>query len=830
MDEDKSKEQSHIGVEREPDLQPQRRRRRAHPPPKPVRTRSAHGAALERSVDAAVASVDAARQSAGIATDRMLVVEFRSWDSGCRNVFEERFGASVVDERLVRDESGTGLTQVLVQFPSGQHVARLRAQTEEYLRDSEHTSDLPPGLRRDFFDGLETVRALSRADRLGARLREHGFPDTDLFYIDVDLWHPGTSSGAREILEHLRRLCTDRGGRVTEDLRTSSLVLARVQATRVLAETLLGLDIVAQVNLPPVLPAVYDSLFDPTEPLPEHTTPTGSEPIVVVVDSGVLPGHPLLRGWVVDERDFDSGESTAHDRHGHGTQVAGLALYGDVAECLKARAWSPRVMIASAKVLRRDSQGSSAALFPEEHRPEALVERAIRHFHEERGCRVFNLSLGNRDDVYAGGRQFAWAEVLDQLARELGIVIVVAAGNNATPPMPQGVTTRAEFQACVRDALLTDPSARLCNPATSAIAITVGSVARSARPRSRDAFAGAPVGAPAPFSRVGPGYESKPTQRAIKPEFVAFGGNYAVRARAGQQATWVEQDIYLGEPTTRLNLDGGRPLGAVSGTSFAVPHVSHAAAWALEAVNRSLGSMDANAARALLGVCSATPPCGREWVLDPEGKEGWERLRLVGYGMVDVKRVHGSLANDACLVATDVVDEDHWHVYRIPVPAGFGEGRGRRGVAVALAFDPPVRASRREYLARTMWVEVLKGLSIDDVRRFRSRHTGMGTAPRLPQANQLEMRPTKTDVQWSTLQVRRKEWTRFRGLPVVAGSTEAALHIVVGCQSRFAHGEGPGQGYGLAIRFWHEDASVQIYQQLKARVRPRVRVRQRVSG
>ena len=371
-------------------------------------------------------------------------------------------------------------------------------------------------------------------------------------------------------------------GEVTDELRTTSLVLARVSASTDLADLLLDFDLVAQVNLPPALPDAYGAIFDDIDPLPDHATPNGDEPIVGVLDSGVLAGHPLLRGWVVEERDF-SEEGTAADLHGHGTQVAGLAVYGDVAQCIESGIWEPQVLIASAKVLQRDRWDQETTVFPEHRRPESVVDEAIRYLHRERGCRVFNLSAGNRDDIYAGGRQFAWAEVLDRLARDLDIVIVVAAGNIAEPSMPDDVHTREDFQAGVRDALLSNPLARIANPATASIPISVGSLARSEAPRTRDSFAGAPSGAPAPFSRVGPGYESKPTQRSVKPDFLAYGGNLAVSQFAGGQARWVDRDAHLGEPTTRLNTDGGRLLTAVNGTSFAAPHVSNAAAWALEA-------------------------------------------------------------------------------------------------------------------------------------------------------------------------------------------------------------------------------------------------------
>jgi len=411
-----------------------------------------------------------------------------------------------------------------------------------------------------------------------------------------------------------------------------------VEADRKLASMLLELEIVARVDLPPVLPAAYTALYRECDPLPEHLAPEGTEPVVVVVDSGVLAGHPLLRGWILDERDFGSGENTVADRQGHGTQVAGLAVYGDVARCLETGVWTPRAMVASAKVLRRHPEDESRPVFPEDKRPERLVEMAIRYFHKERQCRVFNLSHGNDCDIYAGGRQFAWAELLDKLARELDVVLVVSAGNFGAPPLPEGDINREQFQATLRDVILEEPRARLCNPATSAIAVTVGAIARSAM-APRFPLVAAPEGAPAPFSRVGPGYEVKATQRAIKPELVAYGGNYAIDTYPGTRPFWVRGHINLGEPTTRLNLDGGRPLGAMVGTSIAAPQVSFAAAFALRAAGEALGTENpsANCARALLGACAEVPPCGSRWLRDPKDKETWEKLRLVGYGRVDAQ-------------------------------------------------------------------------------------------------------------------------------------------------------------------------------------------------
>ena len=160
-------------------------------------------------------------------------------------------------------------------------------------------------------------------------------------------------------------------------------------------------------------------------------------------------------------------------------------------------------------------------------------------------------------------------------------------------------------------------------------------------------------------------------------------------------------------------------------------------------------------------------------------------------------------------------------IYEVQVPPAFISGSGERGVSVALAYDPPVRTSRRDYLGRTMWIEVLKGLTRDEVIRYRTRYDGPGDAPKLPQSKRLDCRPPKTRLQWSTLQVRRKRWTRAPRLPVADDGAEPLLHLLVGCQSRFAHGEGASQDYSIAVRFWTSGDHVELYQQILERVRVR---------
>jgi hypothetical protein len=289
-------------------------------------------------------------------------------------------------------------------------------------------------------------------------------------------------------------------------------------------------------------------------------------------------------------------------------------------------------------------------------------------------------------------------------------------------------------------------------------------------------------------------------------------------------------DPQLGEPTTGLAGNTGRHLTSVLGTSFAAPHVTHAAALALEAASTILDApASANTVRALLGASTNLPPCPPAWLLDPDGDETWEKLRLVGYGAVDVELVENSRRNSVLLLAEDVVAEDSWHIFSLKVPPAFLAGKGRRGIVVSLAYDPPVRSSRKDYLARTMWLEVLKGISGDQIAAFRGRQTPGSEGLPLPPKNQLGLRPSKRDLVWSTLQVRRREWQKAPQLTALEGEDEPTLHILVGCQNRFPHGEAAEQWYGLAVRLWHENATVDLHQELQTRIRPRATQRARIK-
>lgn len=819
----------HIEIERQPD-EPERRRRRPFFPPVPTPPdRGEHAATLTDQTTEAVRETAQRRESVGIDPNRLVVLEFNTVNYDTRDDFVERFHAQVVDESVSAEADQTRVRTV-VQFPSEAAIRGFEREIAAYRGEPVAQPVLPPKGREKFFDSLQQVRSVSREDRMGRRIKTEGFPQAAPFYLDVDLWRPEDDGIAREILAEFRATCQRAGCRVTDEVHTASLLLLKVQATRAFAEQLLGIDLVARVDLPPHVAAGYTRFFEDFPPLDQGQQPDESDPMLCVVDSGVVSGHPFLRNWVVAERDFDTGENTEVDQNGHGTSVAGLAVYGDIANCIETGQWNPKVRICSAKVLRNEENQTDPsrprAVFPDQNRIEHTIEDAIRHFHDEWGCRVFNLSVGDDLAPYEDGRQFPWAEKLDEIARELDIVIVVAAGNRY-PGMPEANGALVDIQRAVRDQALA-PEHRICNPGTAALAVTVGSIARNDSMAVQlggrtlsipDAIPGAPRGGPSPFTRTGPGCSYRRDNRSIKPEFVDYGGNYALQRMGTQGSRWNDRHFLVGEPTIIREQDG-RFVGSRTGTSFSCPHVAHAAALAERSLEGLFGAQaSANAIRALVASTATTPACGEGWLVDED-----TALRFVGYGQPRLDRVVWSSEQSVQLVTEAELEEDKLHFYRIPVPPSFLSTKGARGITVALAYDPPVRSSRKEYLARTMFVDVLHGLTTQEVALYRSRFLGAGQPPSPPSGAALGFRPPCTAPQWSTLQVRRIEWARAPRFRTDTDGNQN-LHVVVGCQRRFPTGLDARQRYGLVINFWHAGEKVRIYQELRAVIRQVARVR-----
>lgn len=393
----------------------------------------------------------------------------------------------------------------------------------------------------------------------------------------------------------------------THDLRMSphylgfgdrTIVLLRASA-RQLAETFDALDDLAELRRPHEVGALVSGLpaSEQSEWVDElrnrlHTA-AADAPVVCILDTGVQDGHPLLVGSLhIDDIHTADPDWAAGPTHSHGTEMAGLALFGDLhAALVDGQPVRLRHRLESVKLLPdggendRDLHGAITARSVD--RPE--IQSPDRP-------RIFMLAVSapntapdraakSSESLPEAGRPTSWSATVDALAFGRAIddtdpkftyldrdeprrprLFVVSAGNISIQDLnpAEDHLDRSDLEP-VED------------PGQSWNALTVGAYA--ARDDMSDApseFAGyvpvAPRGELSPVSRTSVMYES--TKWPFKPDVVADGGNVAT----SPDRTSIDTPENLALLTTRQRQAGGGFFTTARDTSAATAQVAAMAA------------------------------------------------------------------------------------------------------------------------------------------------------------------------------------------------------------------------------------------------------------
>ncbi|OOY02780.1 S8 family peptidase [Thioclava sp. F28-4] len=660
---------------------------------------------------------------------------------------------------------------------------------------------VPEGQRGRRYEGfvtrIEDVGTLTPRDRLGIRLREAGLTEAadlateDVYTVDIELWDFGARPARERKAREIEDFITGSEAEVFDVYIGPSITMMRVRAPGRVLRPLLNVPEVAFIDLPPEPDLEASDFVQMTlEDAPEILPPAAGAPIIGVLDSG-LNEHPFLERVVAGRAAFPTELGTA-DILGHGTRVGGVALFGDLRDRLRDGKLQPAGQLVSAKVVQ-----DNGAFFERRTLPRQMRE-AITQLHRAHNCRLFVISLGDVRARNELGRVGPWAATLDELARELDVLIVVSAGNRS----PRGGSS-VEQAVTEYPAYLLETANRLCEPAGASNVITVGSLANGTGLGSKhelDAHVRVITEAlePSPFSRSGPGAGG-----VRKPDFADIGGTLVFDAPSAslQSAPQIPEAgvITLNHEFTRQLLTSGK------GTSYAAPMLANKAAELL----RLFPTASANLIRALLaGAASVPDACARRLA----GMDAADRERICGHGMVDTLRAAYSDDHRVVLYAEDRLSINHFAVYRVPVPPEF-QGNGRRTIRVSLAFDPPVRRTRAEYIGTKMNFRLLRGCTSADVfSHFRTRAAEEGDPPDIPNRFKCDLQPGPNSRDGETLQTAAKTY--------VQDTTDYGdeYYLVVRCIGGWAEPQEVAQNFALVVELEHQPA-IQLYARLRQRVR-----------
>ena len=426
-----------------------------------------------------------------------------------------------------------------------------------------------------------------------------------------------------------------------------------------------------------------------------------------ILDTGIAQSHPLIEpGLSADDMHVCDPTWSMADLQGHGTTMAGPALYGDVGQAmidsgpiqLTTRLESVKVLPDSGKN-KRELYGALMA------QATALVEIA----HPERH-RSFIMAITHEEgDVPTAGhlgQPTAWSAAIDALSAgravdvtQEGLVyldapadakqrlFILSAGN-----------VRGSLEVAHLDRSDVEP---VEDPAQSWNALTVGAYTEMDDLSGDDTFDGwralAPFGELSPFSRTSVGFRD---QWPHKPDVVLEGGNAAV-SPSGQ---YVDTPSALQVLTIRSTALGSRLLTTAFGTSPATAALAHL----VSEIGAQYRHLWPETIRALV-VHSArwsTPMITQTQQNNRRSKVN--ALRRYGWGVPDRGRALRSADNAVTLIVQDWIrpyDDGRMremHVHELPWPVDvlteLGDTQVKMRVALSYFIEP--NPGRRGWVSR----------------------------------------------------------------------------------------------------------------------------------
>jgi hypothetical protein len=256
------------------------------------------------------------------------------------------------------------------------------------------------------------------------------------------------------------------------------------------------------------------------------------------------------------------------------------------------------------------------------------------------------------------------------------------------------------------------------------------------------------------------------------------------------------------------------------GTSQAAPPVARMSAMIWAQLESTFdGELDPNLVRALLANSATVPPAASNRIAAIEGNKGV--LRVCGYGLPDAELALTSGDRRVTSIAQGRIQLDTLILYEVPIPDVLLGAPGKKRIIASLAFDPPVRRRRAEYLGVEMGMDLFRGKTPDEiVAAYRSvtREERVEAPRALQSPHKCNLLPKSRVLQTSTLQ--RREWVFTR--PKDHGDT---YYLMIQARRNWAPPEIEVQDFGLALTIAADEP--RLYAQVQQRVRTRERVRRR---
>jgi hypothetical protein len=390
--------------------------------------------------------------------------------------------------------------------------------------------------------------------------------------------------------------------------------------------------------------------------------PDITAPAVCILDTGVNRNHPMLEP-VLNHNDchtvrpHPTSDWGVDDHEGHGSEMAGIAIYGDIEKLLPSS--DPITIqhrLESVKLLPPSGQNERHLWADLTDQAVALAESANSESAQRVRCFSLAITSEHPEDCTHSGQPTSWSGGIDQIAYgkrdEERRLFIISAGNTNGDDFPE-----RNFVSSIQ------------SPGQSWNAITVGAYTeRMGFDTSRfpDHKPLASIGDLCPFTTTAKQWQSKWPN---KPDVVFEGGNLLIDS-LGRKSD--PEDLWL---LTTSRTPTNKPFSITNGTSAATALGSHFAAKLMAAYPQAWPET----IRALM-IHSAewTEQMRRRFLMRGNRTEYADMLRVVGYGVPNLDRALTCGQNKLTLIAQETLrpykkekskgKTNQMHLHKFPWP------------------------------------------------------------------------------------------------------------------------------------------------------------------
>ena len=641
--------------------------------------------------------------------------------------------------------------------------------------ESEKYSDKEYGTYIDYIISIEPIPA---EDKFRQSIRNKPLHNSKSEYLDVEIWRM-VDNELDNFIQGFTKMVTEKGGVIKDKLKTESFCVLRIHANKELINEIAQIREIAYIDRPPQIKLEHKLETD-VKDLDIQKPITNYLPGILILDSGILK-HPILENAIGGNIQIPNSTIIQGDSSHHGTQVASIALYGDINEHIDKGYFHPKVLLYSAKIMH---EKNNVAFFNDSILLETQLKNAVEIIIKKyNNCKIINISFGNSDNIITNeSTQFRLASLIDELANKYKeIIFCIASGN--TDKYEDNIDIKKYPDYFTHD---TD-KIRIIDPATSVHGITVGSIYR---------VDGKNTHFPSSFTRVGPGLLGM-----IKPELVENGGR--------------DIDLITANPDWAHD---GRLFTLDKGSSFSAPMIAHQIAL----LKSEFPNESRNLIKALLISSARIPtilPTGLENINEKTNQNFQKLLNIYGYGKPNLNNAIQSESKRVILKHAGAIRHNEAQLFTITLPEEFIVKPGKRSIEITMVFDPPTDNKRFYYMGVNMEYRLFKNSNIAYVRSQYEKIVDEDSKTYDKIHNEIAMYP---GVSLRKKSIHQKSIARYSKKPKIFNGTP--LILMVTCKDRWLDDKNYVQNYAIVMSIKHDDVN-ELYDQIKTKNQIRAKVR-----